>query len=154
MPLLSSPAPVQLEGLAAQPLRLSAEGLRALPRVDLGPTDIVCMTGRLVSRAEGFAGVRLKAVLEQAGLGTRHRAELKQTLVLCHGADGYRVIFSWYELFNTAVGEQVLLVTERDGQALGTPADGEVALISAADTFRGPRHLHRLARIEILRLPD
>lgn len=154
MPRLSPPAPVQLQGLAAHDLPLSVDALRALPPVDLGPTDIVCMTERLVSRAESFVGVQLKAVLEQAGLGARHRAELKQTLVLCHGADGYRVIFSWYELFNTAVGEQVLLVTERDGLSLGSNGHEEIALISAADTFRGPHNLHRLARIEILRLPD
>lgn len=154
MPRLSSPTQVQLEGLAAQPSLLSVEQLRTLPLVDLGPTDIVCMTERLVSRAESLVGVQLKAVLEQAGLSAWPRAERKQTLVLCHGADGYRVIFSWYELFNTAVGEQVLLVIERNGQVLGSAGHGEVALISAADTFRGPRNLHRLARIEILRLPD
>lgn len=154
MPRLSSPAPLQLEGLAAQPSLLSVAQLRTLPLVDLGPTDIVCMTERLVSRAESFVGVQLKAVLEQAGLCAWPRAERKQALVLCHGADGYRVIFSWYELFNTAVGEQVLLVMERDGRALGSAGHEEIALISAADTFRGPRNLHRLARIEMLRLPD
>jgi hypothetical protein len=107
------------------------------------------MTERLVARADSLVGVPLKAVLEQAGLCAWPRAERKQTLILCHGADGYRVIFSWYELFNTAVGEQVLLIVERDGQDAQ-----EIALISAADTFRGPRNLHGLARIEVLRLPD
>lgn len=154
MPRLSSLAQVQVQGLTDGPVPLSVDGLRHLPLVELGATDIVCMTERLVARAESLVGVQLKAVLEQAGLSAWPRAERKQTLVLCHGVDGYRVIFSWYELFNTAVGEQVLLVIERDGQVLGSTSHGEVALISAADTFRGPRNLHRLARIEILRLPD
>ena len=52
------------------------------------------------------------------------------------------------ELSNTEIGAGVLVIFERDGQALGDD-EGRIALVSARDTNTGPRHVKWLSHIEI-----
>ena len=65
-------------------------------------------------------------------------------------SDGYRALFSWGELFNTAVGDQVLVITQQDGRPLDAIA-GPVALRSLADLRPGPRHVRNLCGVVVRR---
>ncbi len=93
-------------------------------------------------------GVRLAALIEQAGLTAKGPHEWKSLVVVATATDGYRAVFSWPELVNTPVGDGVLVLFERDGQALDE-REGRIALISGADRRTGPRHVRNLARIEV-----
>ena len=53
-------------------------------------------------KATEVRGVRLLAVLEQAGLAERDRLDWRKTVVIAIARDGYRAVFSWPELANTA----------------------------------------------------
>ncbi len=68
--------------------------------------------------------------------------------MLACGVDSYCVTFSWPELVNTEVGAGVLVIFERDGQALGD-GEGRISLVSARDINAGPRHVKWLSRIEL-----
>lgn len=133
-------------GIARQPL--SRDEIVQLPRHELGATEVLCMTGRHVFRAESFVGVRLTDILNRAGLAALPRGELKQCVIVAQASDGYRAIFSWNELHNTPVGERVLVVYERDGVALA-PQLGDLCLLSANDLHLGPRHLRDLREISV-----
>ena len=75
-----------------------------------------------------------------------------RSTVAVAATDGYRVVFSWPELFNSPLGAQVLVLFERDGQAL--PAqEGRIALISRGDARIGPRHVRCLRSIDVRVLP-
>jgi hypothetical protein len=58
-----------------------------------------------------------------------------------------------FELFNTAVGDGVLFVYERDGKTLSDD-EGRIALVSLKDTRPGPRHVKWLASLDVVRVPD
>ncbi|MFI4929324.1 MAG: hypothetical protein ACHP83_03750, partial [Burkholderiales bacterium] len=53
--------------------------------------------------------------LHQAGLAERDRFDWRKAVVVAIARDGYRAVFSWPELANTAAGAQVMVVYERDG---------------------------------------
>lgn len=57
--------------------------------------------------------------------------------------------FSWGELYNSSLGEGVILVRSQDGREL-IEADGLPALRSFHDTRSGPRHVRWLERVEVL----
>jgi hypothetical protein len=62
--------------------------------------------------------------------------------------DGYRVVFSWQEIFISPVGGGVLIFLEKDGK----PLDQErkrVDLISAQDYFMGSRYVKGLTNMEM-----
>lgn len=137
-----------VSGHVPHPKAFDLHELKALPRHELGRTEVLCMTGREVARVDSYAGVRLIDVLDATGLSTLQRIELKRCIIIAYGLDSYRAFFSWNELFNTSVGKSVLVLHEREGQPLDAHM-GTLALISAADTRLGPRHLRHLASVAV-----
>jgi DMSO/TMAO reductase YedYZ molybdopterin-dependent catalytic subunit len=93
-------------------------------------------------------GVRLRALLEEAALAERDRSDWRKSVVIAIARDGYRVVFSWPELFNTEPGAQVMVAYERDGAPLAA-GEGPIALSAPGDIRTGPRHVKWLERIEV-----
>jgi len=93
-------------------------------------------------------GVLLTAVLKRAVLQDSEPNDWKHTIVLATATDGYRVVFSWPELFNSDAGAGVLVVFERDGQPLAD-REGHISLVSARDVHTGPRSVRWLSRLNV-----
>jgi DMSO/TMAO reductase YedYZ molybdopterin-dependent catalytic subunit len=139
---------LELTGRFQRPLSLGLEQLKRYESVLATPFDLRCYTtNRFIRSVEPYRGVRLTTLIEEAGLPNREVAEFKRTVFVAVGHDGYVVTFSWHELFNTPVGQQVIVAYECDGRALDV-ADGAPILFSGMDILPAPRHVKRLARIE------
>jgi DMSO/TMAO reductase YedYZ molybdopterin-dependent catalytic subunit len=144
-------ARVAIGGAVQQALSLGVDDLRQFP-----PDQIVEL--RLPGRAAGdpmsvLKGVRLRAVLERAKVLTADHNTVKKLAVIAAASDGYKVVFSWSELFNAEVGESVLVLFERDGKPLA-PAEGPLALISGKDIRTGPRHVKWLQSVDVRQIAD
>jgi DMSO/TMAO reductase YedYZ molybdopterin-dependent catalytic subunit len=164
--LLAGPAPVWgheptppavpatqliISGVVAQPLTLDAAALRQFPA-----DQIVEL--RLPGREAGappsvLRGVRLRALLERAQIKMADHNTVKKLAIIASAADGYKVVFSWSELFNAALGDSVLVLFERDGKPLA-PAEGPLALISGQDIRTGPRHVKWLQSVEVRQIVE
>lgn len=143
---------VSIEGDVKQRQSFSAEALRRF--------DPVAQSSYKVSREiDGrkqdtvLRGVRLAALLERAGLAERDRLDWRKTVVVVSARDGYRVAFSWPELFNTEGGAQVLVAYERDGAPLADE-EGPLALVAPSDIRSGPRRVKWLQQVEVRVLRD
>ncbi|WP_027794887.1 molybdopterin-dependent oxidoreductase [Paraburkholderia acidipaludis] len=137
-----------LTGSLMRPMALSLDALRHYPGATCAPFDLRCYTTqRFIRTVESYRGVRLTELLRQAGLRNDVHGDFKRMVFLAVGHDGYFVTFSWHELFNTPVGEQVLVAYECGGTPLDAQ-DGAPVLFSGADLVPAPRHVKRLARIE------
>ena len=150
--LAAAPALAQpRESLVSERVTVSGEVRRDL---SLGIDDLHAL-GRqrgLIEKA-GYAGVRLVDLLGEAEIRQDARNAVRRTYVVATSTDGYVAIFSWGELFNSAVGADVLIAFERDGKPL-RDGEGAIALVSLADLRAGARHVKWLSRIEVKRLPD
>lgn len=137
-----------LNGCFRRSLSLSIDDLRRYDSMLAEPFDLRCYTtNRFIRNVEPYRGVRLTDLITEAGLPDSTPGEFKRTVFVAIGHDGYVVTFSWHELFNTPIGEHVLIAYECAGRALNA-ADGAPILFSAADLLPAPRHVKRLARIE------
>ncbi|QQC65813.1 molybdopterin-dependent oxidoreductase [Paraburkholderia ginsengisoli] len=137
-----------LSGRFQRPLSLSLDQLRRYDSVTATPFDLRCYTtNRFIRSVDAYRGVRLTTLITEAGLPNDVRGEFKRTVFVAVGQDGYVVTFSWHELFNTPVGESVLVAYECGGRSLDAE-DGAPILFSGADLLPAPRHVKRLARIE------
>ncbi|VVD63002.1 molybdopterin-dependent oxidoreductase [Pandoraea terrigena] len=126
--------------------------LMRLPTQLTGPLDVVCLSGRTVRSASEYKGVRLSALLDIAQLRLPHARDFTRAFVLAQGADGYTVMFSWHELYNTPVGIGALVIYERDGRPLGDD-EGGIGLISTGDLRVALRRVRALKRLSV-HLPD
>jgi DMSO/TMAO reductase YedYZ molybdopterin-dependent catalytic subunit len=134
-------------------LSLSAAALREFPAADqTGFRSSREVAGQPTDATE-VRGVRLLALLQQAGLAERDRLDWRKTVVIAIARDGYRAVFSWPELANTAGGAQVIVAYERDGAPLAA-SEGPLAIHAPADMRTGPRHVKWLQRIEVRVLRD
>ncbi len=132
---------LEVTGMVSHALSLSVEDLRALAK-RRGQTE-----------AGEYGGILLPELLKEAAISEDARHALRRTYVVAVASDGYQAVFSWGELFNTAVGRGVLVAFERDGAPL-REGEGRFALVSLADERAGPRHVKWLTRIDVRRVPE
>lgn len=124
-------------GAVEHPLKLSVDDLRQMTPQQLGERK----------------GVRLRDLLERAAIISRDHNDVKKMAIIATASDGYSVVYSWSEVFNTAVGDEVLVIFEKGGQALADD-EGRIAMVSGKDLRAGPRHVKWLKSIEIKKIVD
>lgn len=96
-------------------------------------------------------GILLTDILSKAGLAEDKPKLFSEFYFTCIGADGYKVVFSWNELYNTEVGKKVILVTEEDGKPVSV-SPNRISVLSASDKATGRRFVHNLQTIEVERV--
>ncbi|WP_084170152.1 molybdopterin-dependent oxidoreductase [Paraburkholderia ferrariae] len=139
---------LHVTGSLMRPLALSLDDLQAFPAVTCAPFDLRCYTTqRFIRTVEPYRGVLLTDLIQHAGVRCDTPGEFKRMIFVALGHDGYAVMFSWHELFNTPVGQQAIIAYECGGKALSEES-GAPVLFSGADLVPAPRHVKRLARIE------
>lgn len=102
--------------------------------------------GRNVEQSLVYEGTLLRDVLARAGLAEAADRSLRNSVVEAVATDGYRAHFSWGELYNSAAGEQLLVIHSQDGKPLDSFA-GPLALRALADLRPGPRHVRNLCAL-------
>ncbi len=100
------------------------------------------------STYRGLKGVSLKKLLEKLTLDTTDPKLFSTYYFVLEASDGYKVVYSWNELFNTPVGEKIFLVTAKDGKTIRS-LDDRIQVISQADQRTGRRALKGLAFITV-----
>jgi DMSO/TMAO reductase YedYZ molybdopterin-dependent catalytic subunit len=144
-------ARVAVGGAVLQALSLGVDDLRRF-----APDQIVELrlpARDAASQASVLKGVRLRALIERAKVAMADHNTVKKLAIIATATDGYKVVFSWSELFNAELGDAVLVVFERDGQPLAA-AEGPLALISGKDIRTGPRHVKWLQSVEVRQVVD
>lgn len=142
---------IELAGAPRTSQQFDAAALAAFSEKDIA-SFAQTRSGTTGDSRSTVRGVRLSALVERAGLAGNGRDDWKTLVVIATATDGYRAVFSWPELANTAVGDGVLVPFERDGKPLDD-REGRIALMSTADRKLGARHVRNLVRIEVRALP-
>ncbi len=144
---------ITVTGAVEHDLRLGVDQLREFPPQQIGEVPLVCQTGANVGKLENFRGVRLRDILDRAVIRAPGHNDVKKMVIVASASDGYTVVFSWSEVFNSPVGDGVLVFFEKDGLPLADD-EGRIALVSSRDIRTGPRHVRWLQDIEVRKVVD
>jgi DMSO/TMAO reductase YedYZ molybdopterin-dependent catalytic subunit len=147
----AEPVLLQVGGLVQHKLSLTARDLQALPQKDYTEKRSVIVDGREVTQTVRMRGVPLRTLLDQAGLAPDRHA-VRRAYVLLTAQDGYQTVFSWGELYNTRLGDDVLVLLQHGDDDL-LARDGFPSLRSLQDLRPGPRHVRWLNSVEVLLPP-
>jgi DMSO/TMAO reductase YedYZ molybdopterin-dependent catalytic subunit len=152
LPAAAQPALLEIRGEVQTPLALSRADLLAMNRRDYAEQRTVTQDGKEAVLTFRYQGVPLRELLDRASLKPDRRS-IRKALVLLTAKDGYQASFSWGELYNSALGDGVIVVLRQANDEL-LDTDGLPALRSLQDLRPGPRHVRWLARIEVQLPPD
>jgi hypothetical protein len=136
-------AQVTIGGWVQRPLRLDAAALGARSDSRAAGFRVMCTFDGAHGGERPMRGVPLCALIEEAEPAFEQRTDFKRVTVVAESLDGYRALFSWNELFNTPVGDGVL-VAWPDGQP-----EGPFALLSLHDRATGPRFVQGLSAVTL-----
>ena len=106
--------------------------------------------GERKSEAKGMKGVLFKEVLASVEFAAENPRILSEYYFVCKGKDGYTVVYSWNELFNTTIGESVYIVTSKNGVRI-QDMDDAVLMVAPKDFRTGRRYVKFLEFVEVKR---
>lgn len=142
-----------LSGAVKHRLTLDPTALRQFPPQKVTEVPLVCQSGADRGTLKNFKGVRLTDILDKAEILAPGHNDVKKIAIIATASDGYKVVFSWSELYNSPVGEGVMVFFEKNGLPLGDD-EGRIALVSSKDIRTGPRHVKWLQDIEVKKIAD
>ena len=146
------PVLLQIGGMVHNKLTLTAQDLQALPQKDYTEKRTVTVDGREVVHSVVMRGIPLRNLLDQAGLAS-DRHSVRRAYVLLTAQDGYQTVFSWGEIYNTRLGDDVLVLLKHGDDDL-LARDGLPSLRSLQDVRPGPRHVRWLTSVDVLLAPS
>jgi hypothetical protein len=71
---------------------------------------------------------------------------LNQFYFLFVAEDGYKIVFSFNEIYNTEIGNNLFIVTEKDGNMM-EDMNNRILLLSTKDLKGGSRNMKWLSKI-------
>ncbi|MDD5242071.1 MAG: molybdopterin-dependent oxidoreductase [Sulfuricella sp.] len=144
---------IRISGVVENKLTLSVSDLRKFPPQQVGEVPVICQSGADKGKLENLKGVLLKDILEKAAIVTKGHNDVKKMAIIATASDGYKVVFSWSEVFNSPIGEGVMVYFEKNGMPLGDD-EGRIAMVSSKDIRTGPRHVKWLEAIEVRKIVE
>jgi len=145
------PANIGVTVLGKQETNITFEQIRRLPAHSLDSVRIYNHTGAYRSTLKNIQGGLLKDLLKDITFPVESPKALSEYYIICEATDGYKVVFSWNELFNTSVGDHTLLVTNIEHASQGKEK-GPYVLLSTGDVATGRRYVKGLNYIHIKRI--
>ena len=139
-----------ISGEVKAPVTIQIADLSKWKSVSIGDVVITNHLGERKSEAKGLKGVLLKDVLGSVEINSESPKVLSEYYFICKASDGYTVVYSWNEIFNSSVGDTAYIVTEKDGKPASS-MDDAIVMISSKDFKTGRRHVKALASIEVKR---
>jgi hypothetical protein len=125
------------------------EELLGMDTVEVKDLLLACGSGVPKGRLNNCRGILLTDIIHLTEVITTEHNDTKKMFVIASSDDGYTTVFSWQELFNSSVGEGVMIILEKDGKPVYEER-GCVDLFSAKDFLTGPRYVKRLSNIRIM----
>ncbi|MBX7127010.1 MAG: hypothetical protein K1X47_15045 [Cyclobacteriaceae bacterium] len=151
----SRPEPTRelsVSGDIQTPDTFKLQDFKQLPSHELGDVVITNHAGEVRSTARQLKGILLRDLLERTAIRSMAPKDLSAVLFKCVASDGYVVVFSWNEIFNTATGDHIAIVLEKDGKSFDQMEES-ILLISPTDRRTGRRYVKGLQSVEVIRLP-
>ena len=130
---------------------LTLSDLNNFPQKNIPDVIIINVEGETKGTAKNLKGVLLKSIIENIGVQANDPKELNAFYFICIASDGYKVVFSWNEIFNTGTGNNLYIITEKDGKKMNE-MNNRILLISTTDFVTGRRYIKGLKKIIVDRI--
>lgn len=139
---------ISISGNIAKPININFEDLKNYASHFIDSLVILNHKQEYKSTLQKLKGVILKDVLEKAEFNVNAPKVLSEFYIVCIADDGYKVVFSWNEIFNSTTGDKALILTEINGKSTISQKEG-IVLVTPTDKATGRRYVKNLSKIII-----
>jgi DMSO/TMAO reductase YedYZ molybdopterin-dependent catalytic subunit len=147
-PAVLAEGTLEVKGSSVAGRTFTLRDFATLPQTELTETHDVGTSRRQETLQVKWSGVLLRDVLAAADFHEKEQRDFRRTLIVARARDGYVALFTWGELYNTKLGDSILVITSKDGKPL-PESEGPYALRALGDIKPGPRHVKWLQQIEV-----
>ncbi len=135
-------------GQIKNPTTFSLSDLDTFPKSVIKDQIIYNHNGEAKDTLTGMKGIPLKSLLATIQYIYEKPKFLNEFYFVFIASDGYKVVFSWNEIYNSEAGNSLFLITEMQGVQLSN-LDQRLLFISTADLKAGRRYIKGLEKIDV-----
>ncbi len=103
---------------------------------------------RKEEKSKSLKVVLLKNILDSIAFQYERPSMLNQYYFLFVASDDYKIVFSFNEIYNTEIGNNLYIVTEMDGKKI-QDMDNRILLLTTKDIKGGARNIKSLSKIVV-----
>ncbi|MCU0327206.1 MAG: hypothetical protein MUF45_18565 [Spirosomaceae bacterium] len=142
---------IKITGLVENPVEITFQEIEKSKIVDLGNFKITNHAGEFRKEYKNVKGIALIDFLKEIKITASSPKVLSEYFIVFRASDGYSVVASWNEVFNTEIGNSFYIVVEADGKSLRNGSE-RILMIATKDFKTGRRHIKGLQTIEIRKI--
>lgn len=141
----------QIFGQVKNPTTFQLADLDTFPKTVIKDQIIYNHKGEIKDTLTGMTGVSLKTLLTTIQYSYEKPRDLNEFYLVFIASDGYKVVLSWNEIYNTETGNYFFIVTAMEGKKLSA-LEQRIMFLSTADLKSGRRYIKGLSKIEVKRV--
>ena len=138
-------------GLVKKEMTFSLEDIERYPSKSIADVTITNHMGEPRGTATKLTGILVKDILKDLELQEQSPKLFSEFYLVFVAADNYKVVYSWNEIFNSPTGENLYLITSRDGKSL-KEMEERILILTPTDFKTGRRHIKGLSKIIVERV--
>ena len=142
---------IRIFGAIEKEVSYSIEDILKFNAVNVEDQLIYNHAGEVKDTLNHMKGVPLKDFLKDVKFNYNKSKELNEFYFVFTASDGYRVVFSWNEIYNSEAGNSFYIITEMKGKSM-KELDQRIVFLSSKDLKSGRRYIKCLQSIEVKKL--
>lgn len=139
---------IRIFGAIEKEVSYSIEDILKFSAINVEDQLIYNHAGEVKDTLNHLKGVPLKDFMKSIEFKYEKPKELNEFYFVFSASDGYRVVFSWNEIYNSEAGNSFYIITEMKGQSM-KELDQRIVFLSSKDLKSGRRYIKCLQSIEI-----
>ena len=139
-----------IHGKIKKEITITWQQLLSFPETIIRDQIIYNHKGEVKDTITGIRGVPLKTLLSDIEFLYEKPKDLNEFYFVFVASDGYKVVFSWNEIYNTKAGDEFYFITAFNGKKSQEP-EQRILFLSTADLKSGRRYIKGLQRIDVKR---
>jgi hypothetical protein len=142
---------LKIYGKIKKEIFISVAALDTFSRIVIKDQILYNHKGEIKDTLKNVKGVPLKNILSPIEFDYDKPKEMNEFYFVFTATDGYKVVFSWNEIYNAEAGNNFFILTEMDGKRI-EKMDQRILFISISDFQTGRRFIKGLEKIEVKRI--
>ena len=140
-----------VKGEVKKELKFTLADIETLKSNYIGDVAITNHLGEPRGTAKQLSGILIKALLKDVELKENKPKLFSEFYLTFVAVDNYKVVYSWNEIFNSPTGNNLYIITSRDGRKL-SDMNERILVLTPTDFKTGRRHIKGLSQIVIKRV--